>query len=168
MVLSFPRVECSDQIAQVERLANEIWREHYRGIVDLAQIDYMLERLQSHQAIAEQINEQGYRYHLIEQGQDACGYLAFYPREQGLFLSKIYLRCALHGRGLGWRAVQFVQEQARGLGLEHVWLTVNRHNRQAIQAYQRWGFEQVAEVVQEIGNGFVMDDYRMEWWFSAG
>jgi hypothetical protein len=35
-------------------------------------------------------------------------------------------------------------------------------NRGAINAYKRWGFRITDEVVADIGEGFVMDDYRME------
>jgi hypothetical protein len=41
-------------------------------------------------------------------------------------------------------------------------LTVNRFNRQAIAAYERRGFQMMGTVVKDIGDGFVMDDYRME------
>jgi ribosomal protein S18 acetylase RimI-like enzyme len=163
MSIAFPRVQDPEQIAQVARLASEIWTRHYRDIVDPAQIDYMLRRFQSPSAIAEQIGQQGYAYHLILWQDQPAGYLAYAPREGGLFLSKIYLRQQYHGQGLGHAAACFVRQQARQQGLDRVWLTVNRHNQQAIRAYRRWGFETVGELVQDIGDGFVMDDYRMEW-----
>jgi hypothetical protein len=39
---------------------------------------------------------------------------------------------------------------------------VNKYNSQPIAVYEKLGFRVVAAVVQDIGGGFVMDDYRME------
>ena len=43
-----------------------------------------------------------------------------------------------------------------------VWLTVNRHNSQAIEWYQRKGFTITDEQKADIGRGFYMDDFIME------
>jgi ribosomal protein S18 acetylase RimI-like enzyme len=42
-----------------------------------------------------------------------------------------------------------------------LWLTVNRHNTGSIAFYQHLGFKVSGTVVQDIGSGFVMDDYKM-------
>ena len=39
---------------------------------------------------------------------------------------------------------------------------VNRNNRPSIAWYTGMGFKTVASIVQDMGLGFVMDDYRME------
>jgi ribosomal protein S18 acetylase RimI-like enzyme len=38
---------------------------------------------------------------------------------------------------------------------------VNKRNRNAIAAYEKYGFRIVDSVVKDIGGGFVMDDYIM-------
>lgn len=163
----FTAVMSPQQMQQVEQLAGEIWRQHYRGIVDPSQIDYMLETFQSQAAIAQQISDEGYHYRLILLQRHPVGYLAYQQRQKALFLSKIYLRCSLHGQGLGWRSACFLRQQALNQGFDRIWLTVNRQNHKAIRAYRAWGFEIVADVVQSIGRGFVMDDHRMEWKITA-
>jgi hypothetical protein len=40
-------------------------------------------------------------------------------------------------------------------------LRVNKRNVLAIEAYRRNGFEVAGELCEEIGGGFVMDDYVM-------
>jgi diamine N-acetyltransferase len=40
-------------------------------------------------------------------------------------------------------------------------LTVNRHNAGPIAFHQRMGFTIAGTLVQDIGQGFVMDDYKM-------
>jgi hypothetical protein len=57
--------------------------------------------------------------------------------------------------------MEFIEGLARRRGLDSLWLTVNKGNP-AVQAYQRLGFRITADLVVDIGGGFVMDDFRME------
>ena len=145
----------------IESLAREIWTEHYIPIIGEQQVDYMLARYQSKQAIKEQIAS-GVLYFLIEEDQAFIGYIAVQPRGDELFLSKIYLRSSRRARGYGKKAVQFMETLARERGLRKIVLTVNKNNTGAIRAYEKIGFRNVGSLVQDIGSGFVMDDYAME------
>jgi diamine N-acetyltransferase len=145
----------------IESLAREIWTEHYIPFIGEQQVDYMLARYQSKQAIKEQIAS-GVLYFLIEEGQVFIGYIAVRPMGEELFLSKIYLRSSHRARGYGKKAVQFVETLARERGLRKIVLTVNKNNTAAIRAYEKIGFSNVGSLVQDIGSGFVMDDYAME------
>jgi diamine N-acetyltransferase len=145
----------------IESLAREIWTEHYIPIIGEQQVGYMLARYQSKQAIKEQIAS-GVRYFLIEEGPSFIGYIAVQTRGDELFLSKIYLRSSHRARGYGKQAVQYVERLAHERGLRKIVLTVNKNNTAAIRAYQKIGFKNVGRLVQDIGSGFVMDDYAME------
>ena len=68
---------------------------------------------------------------------------------------------SLRGKGYGRRALQFAEALAREQGLGRIRLTVNKNNRNSIRAYERFGFTIAGPVVQDIGSGFVMDDYVM-------
>ena len=157
----FLEVSTEDQMATVESLAREIWTEHYRPIIGTEQVEYMLDRFQSKKAIAEQIKT-GFLYFLIEEDNDFIGYLGVQPKSDELFLSKIYIKASRRGKGYGRKAVQFAETIAKEKGLRKVVLTVNKNNGNTIRAYEKIGFKNVESIVQEIGNGFVMDDYRME------
>ena len=146
---------------QIADLANTIWTEHYTPIIGEDQVTYMLDKFQSVQTMRGQINE-GYQYFLINFNDNAVGYLSIEKRENALFLSKIYLLKLERGKGIGRKAMEFVTSMAQGLQCEKVALTVNRYNKNSIQAYKSSGFEIKGELVQDIGNGFVMDDYLME------
>lgn len=151
------------EVDEVAELAREIWNQHFVPIVGKAQIDYMLARFQSAAAIAGQISS-GYLYYLIEEDGRMVGYFALapVPDEDGeLQLSKIYVREEYRGRGLGRAALESAEELCEKTGVRKLWLTVNRQNSATIDFYLRMGFIIEGEVVQNIGNGFVMDDYRM-------
>jgi ribosomal protein S18 acetylase RimI-like enzyme len=154
-------VSTAKQMAFVESLARAIWTEHYIPIIGREQVDYMLARYQSRQAVEEQIAS-GVLYFLIEENHSFIGYIAVQPRGEELFLSKIYLQASRRAKGYGKKAVQFVETLARERGLRKIVLTVNKNNTGAIRAYEKIGFRNVGSLVQDIGSGFIMDDYAME------
>jgi GNAT superfamily N-acetyltransferase len=57
--------------------------------------------------------------------------------------------------------VTFIEKRCAEMGVRELWLTVNKHNSDSIAFYQRMGFTTAESLVQDIGNDFVMDDYRM-------
>lgn len=146
----------------VARLAREIWQEYYLPIIGQAQIDYMVSKFQSAPAIAAQLAD-GMEYFLIALDGEPEGYFAIdrQKAERGLFLSKLYIRKEARGRGLGREVLAFLADLCRADSLGLIWVTVNKRNP-AVATYEKLGFRIVADVVADIGNGFVMDDYRME------
>ncbi len=161
----FREVKNSRDIELVAALAGEIWQEHYNDLIGFRQVKYMLKKFQSCEAIAKQIAEEDYKYFLMETEKNkACGYFGFvFRREAGeIFLSKIYIQKAERGKGLAQKAIDFLAEIARDNKLRKITLTVNKGNMSSVSAYKKMGFAVVKEVVQDIGNGFVMDDYVME------
>ena len=157
------KVASERQIADLAVAAREIWMEHYVPIVGEAQIEYMLERFQSEEAINRQIAE-GYEYYVVTESDESIGYIALLPNadDASLMISKIYVRSSARGRGIGKRMLEYAEDLCRQRGLEGLWLTVNKYNSQSIAWYTRMGFVNTGPVVQDIGTGFVMDDFRME------
>ncbi len=162
-------VESAGQVAEVAALARAVWTEHYTPIIGPAQVAYMLERFQSERAIAAQLAA-GYAYRLLRGDGAAVGYLATVPEADGqaLFLSKLYVARPARGRGHGCRLLAEAEAEARARGLAWLRLTVNRHNSGSLAWYARRGFRQAGPVVQDIGGGFVMDDYRLEKRMAGG
>ena len=154
-------VQSVEDITVVADLADEIWREHYIPIIGLAQVDYMLDKFQSAEAIEQQIKE-GAMYYLIEYKHTPIGYLSFYFKKNSLFLSKIYVKSSLRGKGFGRKAMSFVEDEAGKNSRNTISLTVNKNNNRSIEAYRKMGFKKVKPVVMDIGGGFVMDDFIME------
>ncbi|WP_445383348.1 GNAT family N-acetyltransferase [Robiginitalea sp. IMCC43444] len=154
------RVREPMQIEVVAALAGQIWKRHYTPIIGPDQVGYMLQKYQSAEAIKDQINE-GMRYYLLKTAHQTAGYLAFSIEEKHLFLSKIYLKQEFRGMGYGSSAMDFVKQCALRENCKEIRLTVNKNNTCAIEAYEGMGFRNVKAVVQDIGQGFVMDDYLM-------
>ena len=159
----FKLVASREDIAEVARLACEIWPEHYVPIIGQAQVDYMLEKFQSARAIADQLARQ-YEYYLVLDGGQSAGYVAIVPSagESTLLLSKMYIRKELRGQGMGKETLGFVEGLCRQRGIKTIWLTVNKNNARSLAWYKQMGFDTVRPAVQDIGGGFVMDDFVME------
>lgn len=162
--LSFSPVKTDAEIAVVAKLAQEIWTEHFPPIIGMAQTVYMIETFQSAKAVSHQLREEGYRYYLLRAGSDWIGYTAVHPEPEyhRMFLSKIYIRKSFRGRGHSRTTMNFIADLCRDSGLNMIYLTVNKRNLSSIAVYEKLGFVRARELVTEIGNGFVMDDYVME------
>jgi ribosomal protein S18 acetylase RimI-like enzyme len=161
--IDFRRVTSRKDVAEVARLAREIWNEHYPGIIGQDQVDYMLAKFQSADAIRKQIAA-GCEYYLIVCDGVAVGYLAVVPEPESptLLLSKIYVRKQSRGLGIGESALRLAEDICRKQSLRAIRLTVNKHNVRAIRWYEHRGFINSGATVRDIGGGFLMDDFLME------
>lgn len=158
----FRRIATDDDLRTVERLSAEIWIDHYTPLIGRAQVDYMLSKFLSLDALKSQIAE-GYEFYLLEESRQAVGYLAYQFRNgRELFLSKYYVEKSRRRKGYGRRAMDLLTETARRHGARTIALTVNKGNHLALSVYERLGFRNAGGLVTDIGGGFVMDDYRLE------
>ena len=146
----------TENLEALSALASAIVKEYYDPIVGAAQNDYMIARFQSVEGIRRQVAE-GYRYYVLCEEQPV-GFLGFYPRGDELYLSKLYLRKEARGKGYGRAAFAFLKGEAEKVGLRKITLNVNKYNP-TIQIYEKLGMKQVRAEVNDIGGGYVMDDY---------
>jgi GNAT superfamily N-acetyltransferase len=155
-------VTSASQVADVARLAREIWDEYYVPIIGRAQVEYMVAKFQTAEAMQAQIDS-GYEYFLVHLDGEPIGYAAIRhdAAEARVFISKLYVLAAHRKSGAGRRCLQHFEGIARERGATHLWLTVNKGNP-SVRAYERLGFRIAEAVVMDIGGGFVMDDYKME------
>lgn len=144
-------------------LSSMIWHEYWKDYLSDEQIEYMIEKFQSREAIENQIANENYTYYYIYYNRDMVGYFGIANKEDYLFLSKFYLRKDTRHKGIGTRTFEFIKECARFQKYKKIILTVNKGNEKSINAYNKWGFKTIDSVVTDIGNGFVMDDYIMEY-----
>ena len=152
-----------EQIAEVAKLAEEIWNQHFPSIIGQDQTDYMVSRFQSVAAITEQV-QSGAGYYVIDLGGQSVGYMALVPEPGAgrMTLGKIYVKQVSRGLGLGKAMLDFAREQCLNRRCCSIRLAVNRNNHATIQWYIHQGFETIEKIDKEIGFGFVMNDFIME------
>ncbi len=152
-----------DELPAVQRLAGVIWRAHYPGIITPEQIDYMLERGYALDVLGGFLARHDRGLELAKVAGELAGFAAWYltgdPAEAKL--DKLYILQAQQRRGLGGRLIERVVDRARAAGAATLILNVNKNNSQAVRAYEKQGFAIREAVVNDIGCGYVMDDYVM-------
>lgn len=153
------RLLTTEDIPAVQTIAEVAWRSHYPGIISLEQIDYMLNWMYSTEQLGSDI-QRGVKFiGLFSQGE-LSGFAAWELLDASIaYLHKLYLRPEAMGAGLGSQLISSVFLQAKAAGASMLKLAVNKENVKAIKAYERNGFVRLESVCNDIGNGFVMDDY---------
>lgn len=161
-----PDFEEVSDIKKLAKLADEIWHEYWVEILSPEQIDYMVDKFQSESAIQAQIKNDNYKYFFIKCYSEIAGYIGLSLKKDYLFLSKIYIRKDFRHKGFGTSSFEFIKEFAKKNNYSIIRLTVNKYNSNTINAYKKWKMKITDSVVTDIGNGFVMDDYIMEYKLS--
>ena len=156
-------VPMGSRVEDLCKIAYGIWREHYPKIIGSEQVEYMLEKFQSPNAVRQQVKD-GYDYFFLQRDGQDVGYMGVHPEPDAgrLFLSKIYVNNSSRGKGVAKNAVNFLNQYSRDRGLKSIYLTVNKHNNGSINSYLQMGFRIADTAVTDIGSGYVMDDYIME------
>ena len=99
---------------------------------------------------------------LVKYARKVLAYFGIQPQGDLLFLSKFYILRENRGRGIFSVGIEFMKSLCREEGLTAIYLTVNRNNTHAYEVYLHTGFKVLRTEVNDIGNGFVMDDYIMQ------
>ena len=149
-------------LPKVRDLAESIWRPSYAGLLSPGQIEYMLDWMYSLERLQRDWRS-GVMFEWPIVNQIPVGYMATQIDSSAavLHLHKLYVLPQFQGKGLGARLLEHAFQAAIQAGCRSVRLHVNKGNHRAIACYHRHGFFQEASVVNNIGGGYVMDDYVM-------
>jgi ribosomal protein S18 acetylase RimI-like enzyme len=150
-------------ISTIQDLAKRSWNFAYANILQQEQIDYMLDLMYSENTLEQHFENPNYQYYLIKEENEFLGFIGFefHQEAETTKLHRIYFLKEAQGKGLGKKALVFVINEAENVGDKRITLTVNKNN-QAKNFYELQGFKVYDEAVFDIGNGYVMDDYLME------
>jgi ribosomal protein S18 acetylase RimI-like enzyme len=152
----------SEHLAEISALAAIIWRTHYPGIISHQQIDYMLMRMYDVELMRREL-EAGIAYDRLLVDGTLRGFASYGPESSAreAKLHKLYVHPDFQRRGFGAMLLRHVESVIRARGLIQLVLAVNKKNEKAIAAYHKNGFTIRESVVNDIGGGFMMDDYVM-------
>ena len=150
-------------ISLLQDLAGKSWNSAYANILSKEQIEYMLKEMYSYLEISNQIQNPDYHYYIILNDDDAAGFIGFefHYEKDTTKLHRIYLLEEFKGKGLGKKGLDFLKEKVSETSDQRLILNVNKDNP-AKRMYESQGFQVFHEEIFDIGNGFVMDDYLME------
>lgn len=151
-------------IPLLRKLAEKSWHSAYAEILSKDQIEYMLAEMYSESEILNQLQNPNYHYYLIVVDEVPAGFMGFefLYEKHTTKLHRIYLLEQFKGKGLGKSGLQFLIEKVAETLDRRVILNVNKDNP-AKKMYESQGFKTYHEEVFDIGKGFVMDDFLMEY-----
>jgi diamine N-acetyltransferase len=156
-------------IPLIQDLARRSWEVAYAEILKREQIEYMLKTMYSYEEISNQLQHPDYHYFLIfnEINNSFEGFLGYENgyEEYTTKLHRIYLIPESKGKGIGKMAVDFLKQKVSESDDKRIILNVNKHNN-AKMFYESQGFKVYEEIIVDIGSGFVMDDYEMEFYIT--
>ena len=149
-------------IRETSAFASEVFIDYYDHLIGRTQAEYMTGLFLSEDAIHKLIDE-GAVFRLIEEDGRILGFCEYKKEEERLFLSKFYVHKSERGKGIGRFMFDDVLAYAKNNGLGKIYLTVNKGNTPSYEIYLHLGFKVIDSVVTDIGHGYVMDDYIMEY-----
>jgi len=152
-----------EDIPVIRELAEVIWPPTYGAILTKEQLDYMLELIYSTPALEQRMQE-GDRFLILETGGIPEGFASFGEIDPpGIFkLHKLYILPGRQGSGFGRMLLEQVIRMVSALEASALQLNVNRHNN-ARHFYEKAGFRVVREEDINIGQGYYMNDYVMQY-----
>lgn len=152
----------SSHLEEIKDLAYIIWHEHYPNIISREQINYMLQLDYNVPKLQDDLESGVFLDRLLvdDQLQGFAAYGKNHLAGQAK-LHKLYLNTSYHGKGLGSAFLHHIESVCRTSGYKNIVLQVNKTNKMAIRSYLRNGYHKQQEVVVDIGQGFVMDDFLM-------
>ena len=151
-----------DMIKETSDFASEVFIDYYIPLIGEKQARYMADLFLSQDAVSKLIDE-GAVFRLVKDEGQIIGFCEYKKEEERLFLSKLYARKDQRHKGVGRFMFEDVKAYARRNGLQKIYLTVNKGNTPSYEIYLHLGFKVIDSVVNDIGQGYVMDDYIMEY-----
>lgn len=152
-----------EDIPLIRRLAQEIWPATYGELLSPDQLQYMLELFYSPTALETQMRE-GHRFLVLEEDGVPQGFADFSEIDPPgtVKLHKLYVLPSGQGKGWGRQLLQQVISLSEALEAHAIQLQVKRDNS-ARHFYEKMGFRVLHELDLEIGNGYFMRDYIMQY-----
>ncbi|MBC6995861.1 GNAT family N-acetyltransferase [Neolewinella lacunae] len=162
----------------IQQIAHLTWPDTFAGILEPAQIAYMLHHMYRTEALEAQVAAGHVFYLLLEPQTEAAA--PDYPPATGTAyaavgyvsyqldylpgtakIHKLYVLPSTQGKGYGKALIEHVATIATAAGQGALRLDVNYQNR-AINFYEHLGFQKIDRFDTDIGNGYRMEDWRME------
>jgi len=146
--------------AIVEKLARIIWDKHYITIISQQQIDFMLGKMYSFEALKKQTEEGHELYLIVSDNGEEIGFISISSdSEKNFWLHKFYVLQQKQHTGIGTLVFNKVFKEL--YQPNSIRLNVNRQNFKSINFYFKLGFkiEKVNDL--EVGGGYFMNDFIM-------
>ncbi len=136
-------------------LAAELWQECYKKYYPPKQLAALIEKLQSADAIEEDIDRE-VNYFIVQMGGKPIGYFAWKMDNTALHLLHVYLQPAWRGKALGRDILSSCERLARSDGKGRVYAEVYTKALPVLAFFKERGYRPGAPVQNDV-DGILMD-----------
>lgn len=153
-----------DNILDIQKVSNVAWPHTFAQILSEDQIHYMMSWMYSVESLKSQFHER-HRFFLAKYNHEIVGYMSIEHNSVGAQRTKIhkaYILPSFQGLGIGHTFFDKASAEAILKGDSAIYLNVNKQNVNAIAFYQKYGMCKILSEINDIGRGFVMDDFVFE------
>jgi diamine N-acetyltransferase len=161
MNLKLRKADLAD-IPLIYSLAEKIWNVHYIPIIGQAQVDYMLQYMYSEASLTEQMSEKNHIFYLLQWQEKEIGFVAI-SEDTYTYIHKFYIATEMQAKGIGKLCFENIKLLCDPQ--KPIQLTVNRKNYKSINFYFKLGFQIKSVEDFQIGQGYEMNDFIMEYNF---
>jgi ribosomal protein S18 acetylase RimI-like enzyme len=150
------------EIPIIQDLAQKTWWPTYANLLTTPQIEYMLGKIYSTEALAEVMENKTQTFVILRDHMGPQGFASFGPRKEdpAIFkLHKLYVLPENHGKGYGKMLIEEIKNRITSMGIFTLDLNVKRDNP-AKTFYEKIGFTVIGEEDIPIGP-YWMKDYVM-------
>jgi ribosomal protein S18 acetylase RimI-like enzyme len=159
------RLAKADEAELVAEISRETFYDTFAVHNTTADMDKFMAEQFSKEQLVEEFSRAGHVFFLAWVDDYPAGYVFLKNKshqllgsEAALEISRLYVRKAFIGKGIGKLLMQKSIEYAAQSDKEWIWLGVWEHNRSAIQFYTAFGYEKFSEHDFLLG-----DDLQRDW-----
>ncbi len=156
-------VASKNQLSIIKGLAYQIWPDTYGTTHSQEELDYMLTKFYSIESLENQLAN-SHIFILASENNRNLGFISFEINAEKTTKTKIHKLYVLpqnQGKGIGMKLVDYVKNESVINENTALFLNVNKQNN-AQEFYVKYGFKITKDIIIDIGNGYIMDDYVME------
>ena len=146
-------------IATLKELALNLVPNSYKGVLNTSQIDFMLDKYYSQQALQDALN-QGKEYFIATLDGEDVGVVSVIEHGPDLFLmQKIYVQSNAQGKGVGTKLFEHLVEyvQQKHPGECTIELLINKHNP-GLEFYTKRGMQKIRDTGLDMGDFFINEE----------
>jgi GNAT superfamily N-acetyltransferase len=153
-----------EDFGTIREIAYATWPVTYGEILSKEQLDYMLGMMYSEATLLDNVTNKGHHFIFANENTIPLGFASYehhYLKTNTTRLHKLYLLPESQGKGMGKMLMDKIVALAKENQCDVISLNVNKFNKSHF-FYTKMGFDIIAEEDLEIGNGYLMEDYKME------
>lgn len=152
------------EIKNIQKIVAITWPATYGAILSKEQLNYMLEKFYSFEALKELITYKIQKFILVYDKAICLGFASYenhYLNQNTTRIHKIYVVPEAQGKGIGSLLINAITIAAKENNALVLSLNVNRYNI-AQHFYLKLGFEITGQEDISLDYGYLMEDYKME------